>query len=603
MIYKSKEEIKEGSVVDVRIKNKLYQGVVWEISKRPSFNCTQIESVTKYFYPLDYLNIIKFISQYYVCSLGEVFGIFTPFLKDISDKFQLENKIDTKIILSTEQKKAYEFIQDKQTSLLFGDTGSGKTEIYLKLFEDVINSGGSCIFLLPEISLTPQMEKRVKEKFEDLVVVWHSKVSKKRKEEILQKIYSGRAKIVMGARSALFLPVRDLKLIVVDEEHDDSYKSQKRPRYNARDLSVYIGQKLGAKVVLGSATPSLTSYKKYPYYRLKKTYFKSQKVYKFIPNQDFISEYIIEQIKDTLKQNKQVIIFLPTRGNFKYLTCKSCGKGIKCPFCDIGMSLHKDKNSLICHYCNYQEIIPNICPNCKENTLSVSRLGTAEVAKVLGEIFGSDRVAKFDKDSVKSITKLNQLLKDFDEKKIDILVGTQMLSKGHDYHDVKLVVVFDIDTILNMADYRSRWRAMSLLLQIGGRVGRKGVGKIVIQSSNKDFFENYLNDFQKFLEDELLYMQDLYPPYKRLLKILIANKDKQKAMDILKDLEYKLNILNLKDKDIEIVGLGEAPIFKLARKYRFQILLRSPFVQKLIQLAHFIKSPDIEIDIDPINFA
>ncbi len=502
--------------------------------------------------------------------------------------------------LSSEQTKAYTFLNKHKVSLLFGATGSGKTEIYFKLFEDMINQNKTSIFLVPEISLTPQMTKRLKEKFGDLVAIWHSKITKKKKEEILEKIYHDRIKIVMGARSSLFLPLKNLGLIVVDEEHDDSYKSSSRPRYSARDMAVFMGEKLSAKVVLGSATPSLTSYKKYPYFRLKHTYHESQREYEFLQNSDFISEKVFDELKQVLDNNDQAIVFLPTRANFKYLICKECGEGIKCPFCDVGMSIHRNTNAIKCHYCNYGEKIPQICPKCKNSSLQVSRLGTAEVTKVLSEMFPEKTVAQFDKDTVSTATKLKKVLKDFNDKKIDILVGTQMLSKGHDYHGVKLVVVFDIDTILNMADYRARWRALSLLLQVSGRVGRKGSGKVLVQSSNREFFESYLDDFEEFLKDELEFAKDLYPPYKKLLKLLISHKDKQKALDILTKIQERLNSYDL--SKVEVVGFGEAPISKIAGKFRFQVLLRSSSSKELLKLAHSLKSQGVEIDMDPVSF-
>jgi len=544
------------------------------------------------------MDIIKFISTYYICSFGEAANLFHPFKKAQTN---CSKSIDLDIELSDAQTKAFNFLKEHKTSLLFGDTGSGKTEIYFKLFEEMINSGKNSIFLVPEISLTPQMTKRLKAKFGDLVGIWHSKVTKKKKEQILNGIYSGKIKIVMGARSSLFLPLKDIGLIVVDEEHDDSYKSNSRPRYHARDMAVFIGEKLGAKVVLGSATPSLTSYKKYPFFRLKESFFEAKREYEFLPNNDFISEKVFEELKTVLENKHQAIVFLPTRANFKYLICKECGEGVKCPFCDVGMSLHKSSNALKCHYCNYTEKIPTNCPSCKHNSLQVSRLGTAEVTKVLSETFSQKVITQFDKDSVSTATKLKKLLKDFNDKSIDVLVGTQMLSKGHDYHGVKLVVVFDIDTILNMADFRARWRALSLLLQVSGRVGRKGKGKVLVQTSNREFFESYLDDFEEFLKDELEFCKDLYPPYKKLLKILISHKDKKKAVEILTKVQDKLNLYDL--SKVEVVGFGEAPISKIAGKYRMQVLLRSSSSKELLKIAHSIKDRNIEIDIDPVNFS
>jgi len=216
-------------------------------------------------------------------------------------------------------------------------------------------------------------------------------------------------------------------------------------------------------------------------------------------------------------------------------------------------------------------------------------------------MFVDKKIAQFDKDTVSTATKLKKLLKEFNDKEIDVLVGTQMLSKGHDYHGVKLVVVFDIDTVLNMADFRARWKAMSLLLQVSGRVGRKGSGKVIVQSSNSEFFGGYLEDFEEFLKDELEFTRELYPPYKKLLKVLISDKNKQKAFKILTKIQEKLNSFTL--KDVEIVGFGEAPISKIAGKYRLQVLLRSSSSKELLSVAHSLKTLGVEIDVDPVSFA
>jgi primosomal protein N' (replication factor Y) len=544
------------------------------------------------------MDIIKFISIYYVCSFGEATNLFIPFIDKTLNSVQ---EISSGVNLSKEQGRCFDFLKKHSVSLLFGDTGSGKSEIYFKLFEESINSGKSCILLLPEISLTPQMKSRLEVKFGSLVAIWHSKITKKQKEKILDDIREGRVRLVMGARSALFLPLKNLGLIVVDEEHDDSYKSNKRPRYNARDLAVYIGSKLGTRVVLGSATPSITSYKNYPYYRLKQSYFKSNRSYEFIPNQDGISPHIILSLQATLKNSRQAIVFLPTRANYKYLVCMECGEGIKCPFCSIGMSIHSQINALKCHYCNYTELLAKECPKCKSSSLKASRLGTAQVALELKEHFNESSIEQFDRDRVKNMTSLNRVLKDFNNHKIDVLVGTQMLSKGHDYHGVELVVILDIDTLLNIADFRSSQRALSLLLQVSGRVGRRGEGRVVIQSSNREFFERYLDDYESFLKDELSFCQDLYPPYKKLLKLLISHKDRAKGVELLEGIRSRLNTLEL--TDIEVVGFGEAPVAKIANRFRFQLLFSSSSAKSLIELAHTLNQDGIEIDMDPINFS
>ena len=550
------------------------------------------------------MQIIKFISQYYSCSIGEVVKLFwgqglTFYFHEESKKSNPDPLSLLSIDLSTQQQKAYEFISSHPLSLLFGDTGSGKTEIYMKILEDTINQNKSAIFLMPEISLTPQMQKRLKEKFGSLVEIWHSKITKKKKEEILKKISTGEVKIIAGARSSLFVQMPNLGLIIVDEEHDDSYKASNKPRYHARDVAIYMGKILGAKVLLGSATPSLTSYYKFPFFRLKETFFDTQKSLVFHKETQGISDEISDEISLILNQNNQAIIFLPTRANYKYLTCFECGKFVECPFCSVGMSIHREKNALRCHYCNYMERIPKICPSCKSDQLRTNRIGTAQVVHELGEKFPEKNFVKFDRDEVTTQTKLKKILKSFNDGEIDVLVGTQMLSKGHDYHDIRLAVIFGIDTILAMADFRSRERALSLLLQVAGRSGRKGEGKVIIVSNNEEFFSHYIDDYEKFLKDELAYRKELYPPFKKLMKIMIADKSKQKALKILDNLRECLE----NKTDIEVVGFGESPIAKIASKFRFQVLLRSNSTKALLKVAHQCKCKGCEIDIDPIQFS
>ncbi len=595
LTYEYNQNIEVGTFVEINLRNKLVQGIIYSHCEKPKFKCEKVQTILDLYFDTHYIKIIKFLSQYYSCSIGDATKLFLPFKKQTPIPTEA---IETSIALSSEQRKAYDFILSNKTSLLFGDTGSGKTEIYMKLFEKMINEGKSSIFLMPEISLTPQMQKRLKNHFGDLVEIWHSKVTKKKKVQILEGIHSGKIKIVAGARSSLFLPLKDIGLIVVDEEHDDSYKASNRPRYHARDTAIYMGNILNAKVLLGSATPSLNSYHKFPHFRLLGTFFEGSKKINFIPESAEIAPIVYESVEKVLAENNQAIIFLPTRANYKYLTCFECGKYVECPFCSVGMSIHLERNALRCHYCNYLERIPKICPTCKGESLKSNRIGTAQVTTELREKFSDKQIVKFDRDEITTETKLKKVLKSFNDKEIDVLVGTQMLSKGHDYHDIKLVVILGIDTILAMADFRSRERALSLLLQVAGRAGRKGEGKVIVQTSNREFFEHYIGDYELFLKDELPYRRDIYPPYKKLMKFLVSHKNKHKAKETLEKLQLMLENV----QDVEVVGFGEAPINKIASKFRFQVLLRSFSAKALLELAQKCKIPNVEIDIDPVSF-
>jgi len=577
------------------------QAIVLREVKKPSFECENIQEIKDFYLNDKQIEIANFISQYYVCSLGEACGIFMPFKKDtvLADSKRVDHL--KKPSLTPAQQKAFEFLVNSSSSLLFGETGSGKTEIYISLMIDMLKKGKSVIFLMPEISLTPQMEKRLKAYFGDMVAIWHSKVTKKRKEKILESIYSGEVKVVAGARSALFLPLRDVGLIVVDEEHDSSYKSNSKPRYNARDMSLYIGKILSSKVVLGSATPSLVSYHKVKHYRLKERYVKSEREYIFEKNSNDISENIIKELQAVLSRKKQAILFLPTRANFKYISCFECGEIIRCPFCSVGMSLHKKLNALKCHYCGYTQRVPNVCPSCKSEELSSFRMGTEEAKERLSQIFPDAVVEKFDRDSIKSEKRLREVLKNFNDKKIDILVGTQMLSKGHDYSDIELSIILGIDSLLAQNDYKARENALSLAIQIAGRSARGGKGRVVLQTSNEEFFKKYMDDYETFLKDELKYREDMYPPYKKLLRILITHKDKQKAKEMMQE-SVDCLLKNMGDS-VEMVGCGEAVIEKIAKNYRYDILLRSSSAKELLQTVSFCKKSFMQIDMDPLSFS
>ena len=598
LTFQSENEIKRGTRVEVKLRNrtKLSNGVVIKEVEQPLFKCVNITTIQEFYYDEMMLQTALFVSKYYVCSFGEALSVYTPFYKVEESKETI--KIACNIELSNEQKDAYDFISKNSTSLLFANTGSGKTEIYIKSIENILSQNKQALLLLPEISLSPQMELRLKKVFKENIAIWHSKIQKKTKETIIENLLSGKVKIIAGARSALFLPYKDLGLIIVDEEHDDSYKSDQKPRVNIKDLSIYMGKKFNIQVILGSATPSLSSFHKIPYFRLKKTFFEAEKQISFINTNLELSQTIIDKIEQTLENQNQVIVFLPTRANFKYQICKDCGKSIECPFCSVSLSLHKNNNALQCHYCNYTQPIDKFCPHCKTGTIESFRLGTAQVAEELQKTFKDKTIQKFDRDSIKTNKELKRVIKDFNDNKIDILVGTQMLSKGHDYHNVKLAVVLGIDSMLNMTSYKVREKALSLLIQIAGRSGRKGFGEVLIQTKNEDFFNNYLqiSDYEDFLKDELKQRVDLYPPYLKLSRVTFSHTNHQIAKQ---DLDKYVQIFS-NQKEVELIGFGESNIFKVANKYRYELLLRSKDPMRLVSLLHSIKSPHASVDMDSL---
>lgn len=595
----SKVEIKIGYEVEILLKNRkknTFAVVLNEVSK-PDFECSEIISVSSKIYSKMMIEIASFVSKYYVCSYGEALSVFIPFNDEITEEEQ-NILFESNIKLSYEQEKAYAFCMKNKSTLLFANTGSGKTEIYIKIIEEHLNKSKQAVLLMPEISLSPQMQKRLEKVFKGQVAVWHSKITKKRKEKIIEGILKGDIKLIAGARSALFLPYKNLACIIVDEEHDESYKSDSKPRYQMKDLALYIAKKYDIQLVLGSATPSSSSFINVPYFRLTQTFYETKKEFLFDESQSTISESIYNQINQTIMKNEQVIVFLPTRANFKYQICTSCGKSVECPFCSVSMSLHKNALALKCHYCGYAQKIPNTCPSCQTGIIHNLRVGTAEVEEQLKNLFPLRIVKRFDRDIITTDKKLRELLEDFNGNKIDILVGTQMLSKGHDYHNVTLAVILGIDSVLNMNSYKSRERALSLLTQISGRSGRKGEGKVLIQTQNRDFFEHYINDYEMFLKEELSFREDFYPPYMRMAKIIFAHQNGLKAK-----LEMETYVKRLKEyhKDVEIVGFNECAIFKMANKYRYEILLRCKKVKPLLTALYSIDSAMATVDMDNVH--
>ncbi len=601
LTYSSEESINIGQKVEVKLQNriKLLFGVIVKKVEKPIFKCTVISGILDEYYDEKMLEISKFISQYYVCSLGEALSLYTPFKKNIIT-LDLDTKFNSNIELSNTQQKALNFTDKNSTSLLFAATGSGKTEIYIKAIEEQLNQNKQAILLMPEISLTPQMEKRLKSVFDDSVAIWHSKIQKKRKNEIIKGLLEGNIRVIAGARSSLFLPYANLGIIVVDEEHDDSYKADNKPRLNVKDLSIYIGKKYNIKIILGSATPSISSFAKIPYIRIKDTFFSTKKTITYDESNLKLTNIIIDKIHTTLENKKQVIVFLPTRANFKYQICSDCGKTVECPFCSVALSLHKYNKALMCHYCNYTQAIPNLCPSCKTGTIKNFRLGTQEVKNQLQKIFPNKTIQSFDRDTIKTDRILRKTLKEFNDEKIDILVGTQMLSKGHDYHNVTLAVILGIDSVLNMTSYKVREKALSLTLQIAGRSGRSGEGEVLIQTKNKEFFQEFIenSDYENFLKEELECRADIYPPNIRLAKIVFSHTNGFIAKE---KLDFQIQRVLNHFKEVELIGFKECAIFKISNKYRYEMLVRSKNTKKLLEFLHSIKCPLASIDMDSLH--
>lgn len=594
LTYQSDEFIAPFTEVKVRVKNRIQNGFVLQNVCKPEFKTLDVIQILKTKFTDMQISLAKFISHYYLCEIGVSLALFEP----ISEYKNKDISFIKAPNLSNAQKDALNLINANDISLLFGDTGSGKSEVYITSIKEVLNSGKQALLLMPEISLTPQMQKRLEDYFGGSVGVWHSKISPKNKQILLERFFNGEIKLIAGARSALFLPFWNLGLIIVDEEHDDSYKNGSKPYYNARDLSVYLGKENGIKVILGSATPSITSVYKFPYFRLKGTFFSSKKEFIYDANQTCISNTIINELRRTLELKKQAVVFLPTRANFKFIVCKECFSTIKCPYCSVSMSMHKKANALKCHYCGFALPLPKTCPNCGNEMLEAKKMGTSELASELEKIFPSATIAKFDKDEITTHSKLINLLKKFNDGKIDILVGTQMLSKGHDYHNVELAVIMGLDEHLEYCDFRAREKTLALAMQVAGRAGRAGRARVVLQSLQSEFFSEYIENYDKFIQDELEYRNPLYPPFSRLLRIIIQDKNEVNAVHIEENI--LISIKNI--ENLEIIGHGKALIEQISSKHRREIMLRSCSHIPLLKAGEIARQYFANADIDPVNF-
>jgi len=489
---------------------------------------------------------------------------------------------------------------DKNVCLLHGVTSSGKTQLYIKLIEENFKKGKQVLYLLPEIALTAQLIRRLQVHFGGNITIYHSKFNNHERIELWNKIRTGEVKIVLGARSALLLPFKDLGLIIVDEEHDSSYKQQDpAPRYNARDAAVYYASLFNAKVLLGSATPSVESYfnakqHKYGLVKLDERFGgielpaieivntrqvvqKARYDDKAARGKVMISPQLKEAIQQALDANKQVILFQNRRGYNPYLICSSCGYIPQCTHCDVSLTLHKYSNKLHCHYCGstYPKLVT--CPACGSNDWLEKNFGTEKIEEQLEEDFSKYKIARMDVDSVRGKTAHDNLIQLFEQKRIDILVGTQMVVKGLDFDHVSLVGILDADGLLSFADFRANERAFQLMEQVSGRAGRKHAqGKVLIQAMNIKHPVLELvqqHDYDKFYGFEIINRREFfYPPYSRIVMLTLKHKNK----DIVLAAAEKLAFLLRQDLKDFVVGPAAPIIGRIRNLYLMEIMLKLP---------------------------
>lgn len=546
-----------------------------------------------------------------------------------------ENRVFEKSIpftLTAEQTAALKPIQEKihhdehDVFLLYGVTGSGKTEVYLQAIASVIEKGKEAIMLVPEISLTPQTVKRFKERFGEQVAVMHSGLSVGEKYDEWRKIHRKEVKVVVGARSAVFAPFENLGLVIIDEEHESSYKQEETPRYHARDVAIERAKSYGCPVILGSATPTLESFA-----RAKKNVYKlltlSQRMNKnALPavdivdmreelrtgNRSMFSELLFTKLKDRLEKGEQTVLMLNKRGHSSFVMCRSCGLVINCPNCDISLTYHRFNDIMKCHYCGFEEGMPSVCPECESEHIRFFGTGTQKVEEELAKILPEARVIRMDVDTTSKKGSHERLLNAFGEGKADILLGTQMIAKGLDFPNITLVGVLSADTMLHLPDFRSSEKTFQLLTQVSGRAGRHQLpGEVVIQTYTPEHYSielSALQDYDAFYEREMyLRRQSHYPPYYYVVLITVSHEDLMKTVSVTEKItNYLGSRLN---RDSVVLGPVASPISRINNRYRYQCLIkykREPDLNQHLRtlLEHYQKETaqnhlQISIDLNP----
>lgn len=643
-------EAQVGCRAEVMFGNKRMTGIITdifdELPKDMPFAANKIRKILRVLddEPLltkELLDLGRWLSGFYLCPIGEALCSMIPGAKKEVDGGGFSSvdvdSFEGKNVLSAEQAQAVEEIvragKDKGLyHYLYGATGSGKTEVFLSAAEKVLEKGKGVLYLVPEIGLTPQVVGAVTRRFGDTAAVLHSALTPAQKLGEWKRILKKEARVVVGARSAVFAPIPDLGLIIIDEEHDSSYKSGNSPRYHARQVAMRRASKLGSPLVMGSATPSVEAWKamqegQFAVHRLTKRL--SGGRMPIIAAIDLnlqkmngaISVQLEEEMRQTLKQNRQVILFLNRRGFNHIFRCNSCGFELKCKNCSVPMTYHKAQNRLVCHYCSYSVEPFRVCPQCGSVDIGYSGFGTEFIESEVQSKFPNARTMRLDTDAITKKGELEEKIAAFKKGDCDILLGTQMIAKGLNFPSLKLVGVILADTSLHLPDFRSAEKTFSLITQVAGRAGRFFPdGKVLVQtyspnnpavycachSMSKEFYQQEL-DTRKLLS---------FPPYSRLLRLVFRSMVQSDAAafadDAFKILSEELESLKAKhlahSQETEILGPSECPLAKISSNYRSQLLLRGPSVQLLQKLVSSLiygyrakEGVYIEVDVDPVN--
>jgi len=513
-------------------------------------------------------------------------------------------------------------------ALLHGVTGSGKTEVYLCLIEASLQRGRTALMLMPEIGLTPRVAEEFRQRLGPDIAILHSGLSDGERFDEWWRIKRGEARVVIGTRSALFAPLENLGLIVVDEEHDPSYKQQESPRYHARDTALVRGKLAGALVILGSATPAVETFHnarsgKYRYLRMKSrvqsrplpevTLVDMREEFKTSGKPAVFSGTLQAQVAQRLERKEQVLVLLNRRGFSASVLCRSCGQNIQCRNCSISLTFHRAASRLVCHYCSYEQRVPKLCPRCSSEHLYFQGDGTEKVEALLEKLFPKARIARLDRDTVQRKNAHAAILRRFQNGETDILAGTQMISKGHDFHNVTLAAILSADSSLSFPDFRCAERTFHLLSQMSGRPGRGELpGQVLIQTFHPEHYCLKLvaqHDYEGFFEKEIRFRKMMhYPPFTSLANLLVRDRDLDKAAHLINGIGKIVQ--KLAAGQMRLLGPALSPLAKLKSEHRFQLLIKARTRQQLrevlkqsLRLAEEegLETSKIHVDIDPQN--
>jgi len=596
--------------------------------------------------PLPYVEWLEWLSQYYIYPVGLVAeNCFPPLAREgarATRKGPVVKDFGARQdppAMTGEQKQVIEAVSSRpgfHVHLVHGVTGSGKTEVYLHLLEKVLAEGRQGLVLVPEIALTPQLIDRFSKRFPGQIAVIHSHLSPREKTNQWWSIVNQEKQILIGARSALFCPIPSLGLIVLDEEHEPSYKQDESLRYHARDAAVVLARMLKIPIVLGSATPSLESWNnaitgKYQLHSmvervnaralpqievvdLRIEFTKRKESLSTLPF--WLSDNLHQELVDVFAKKEQAALFLNRRGVAQTAQCPACGFAAECPNCSVSLTLH-GRSHMVCHYCDYSEQLRETCTNCSEAAMMPMGLGTEKIETDMAALFPEIRIARADRDEVQTREQLEQLIGDMEKREINLLIGTQMIAKGLDFPHLNLVGLVLADVGFHWPDFRASERSFQLLTQVSGRSGRQSAGRVVIQTYSPEHSSvqySLRHDFKGFSETELTERRELnYPPFWRLVMFRIQGNHPEKTAQTAQNLVNRAYALLEKQpayaENLQILGPAEAPLFKLRGKFRYQVLVKCDSAQKLNRFCRQIMSHQdwietatkVQIDIDPFQ--